>query len=38
MHRSPPGTFRTETGDEVDLVLERDDGQVIAVERILIFD
>ncbi len=26
------GHFRTETGDEVDLVLERDDGQVIAVE------
>ena len=27
-----PGHFRTEAGDEVDLVLERDDGQVIAVE------
>ena len=27
-----PGYFRTETGDEVDLVLERDDGQVIAFE------
>ena len=26
------GHFRTEAGDEVDLVLERDDGQVIAVE------
>jgi predicted AAA+ superfamily ATPase len=26
------GHFRTESGDEVDLVLERDDGQVIAVE------
>jgi uncharacterized protein len=26
------GHFRTETGDEVDLVLERDDGQVIAIE------
>ncbi len=26
------GYFRTETGDEVDLVLERDDGQVIAIE------
>jgi predicted AAA+ superfamily ATPase len=26
------GYFRTEAGDEVDLVLERDDGQVIAVE------
>jgi len=26
------GYFRTESGDEVDLVLERDDGQVIAVE------
>jgi uncharacterized protein len=24
------GYFRTERGDEVDLVLERDDGQVIA--------
>ena len=24
--------FRTEAGDEVDLVLERDDGQVIAIE------
>jgi predicted AAA+ superfamily ATPase len=27
-----PGYFRTEAGDEVDLVLERDDGQVIAFE------
>jgi predicted AAA+ superfamily ATPase len=26
------GHFRTEAGDEVDLVLERDDGQVIAIE------
>lgn len=26
------GHFRTEAGDEVDLVLERDDGQVIAFE------
>jgi uncharacterized protein len=26
------GYFRTEEGDEVDLVLERDDGQVIAFE------
>lgn len=26
------GYFRTESGDEVDLVLERDDGQVIAFE------
>jgi uncharacterized protein len=26
------GHFRTEAGEEVDLVLERDDGQVIAVE------
>lgn len=26
------GYFRTERGDEVDLVLERDDGQVIAFE------
>jgi predicted AAA+ superfamily ATPase len=26
------GYFRTEAGDEVDLVLERDDGQVIAFE------
>ncbi len=26
------GHFRTETGDEADLVLERDDGQVIAFE------
>jgi hypothetical protein len=26
------GYFRSESGDEVDLVLERDDGQVIAVE------
>jgi predicted AAA+ superfamily ATPase len=26
------GHFRTESGDEADLVLERDDGQVIAVE------
>jgi predicted AAA+ superfamily ATPase len=26
------GHFRTEVGDEVDLVLERDDGQVIAIE------
>lgn len=26
------GYFRTEAGDEVDLVLERDDGQVIALE------
>ena len=26
------GHFRTEVGDEVDLVLERDDGQVIAFE------
>jgi uncharacterized protein len=26
------GFFRTEAGDEVDLVLERDDGQVIAFE------
>jgi predicted AAA+ superfamily ATPase len=26
------GHFHTEAGDEVDLVLERDDGQVIAVE------
>ena len=26
------GHFRTEAGDEVDLVLERNDGQVIAVE------
>jgi predicted AAA+ superfamily ATPase len=26
------GHFRTDAGDEVDLVLERDDGQVIAVE------
>src|SRR5580658_7260947 len=26
------GHFRTESGDEVDLVLERDDGQVIAFE------
>src|SRR5260370_39501320 len=26
------GHFRTEAGDEVDLVLERDDGQVIAVQ------
>jgi uncharacterized protein len=26
------GHFRTEAGDEVDIVLERDDGQVIAVE------
>jgi hypothetical protein len=26
------GHFRTEAGDEVGLVLERDDGQVIAVE------
>lgn len=26
------GHFRTEAGDEVDLVLERDDGQVIGVE------
>ncbi|HEY2576595.1 MAG TPA: ATP-binding protein [Streptosporangiaceae bacterium] len=26
------GYFRTEVGDEVDLVLERDDGQVIALE------
>jgi uncharacterized protein len=26
------GHFRTEAGDEVDLVLERDDGQVVAVE------
>lgn len=26
------GHFRTETGDEVDLTLERDDGQVIAFE------
>jgi uncharacterized protein len=26
------GYFRTEVGDEVDLVLERDDGQVIAFE------
>ena len=26
------GHFRTEAGDEVDLVLERDDGQIIAVE------
>jgi hypothetical protein len=26
------GHFRTEAGDEVDLVLERDDGQAIAVE------
>src|SRR5207244_10150195 len=30
--RSPRGHFRTETGEEVDLVLERNDGQVIAVE------
>jgi uncharacterized protein len=26
------GYFRTESGDEVDLILERDDGQVIAFE------
>jgi uncharacterized protein len=26
------GYFRTESGDEVDLVLERDDGQMIAFE------
>jgi predicted AAA+ superfamily ATPase len=26
------GYFRTEAGDEVDLVLERDDGQVLAFE------
>jgi uncharacterized protein len=26
------GHFRTEAGDEVDLVLERDDGQVVGVE------
>lgn len=26
------GHFRTEAGDEVDLVLERDDGQVVAFE------
>jgi predicted AAA+ superfamily ATPase len=26
------GHFRTEAGDEVDLVIERDDGQVIAIE------
>lgn len=26
------GYFRTESGDEVDLVLERDDGQAIAFE------
>jgi uncharacterized protein len=26
------GHFRTEAGEEVDLVLERDDGQVIAIE------
>jgi len=26
------GHFRTEAGDEVDLILERDDGQVIAIE------
>ena len=26
------GHFRTEAGEEVDLVLERDDGQVIAVD------
>jgi uncharacterized protein len=26
------GHFRTEAGDEVDLVLERDDGQAIAIE------
>ena len=26
------GYFRTEAGDEVDLVLERDDGRVIAFE------
>jgi predicted AAA+ superfamily ATPase len=26
------GYFRTEAGEEVDLVLERDDGQVIAIE------
>jgi hypothetical protein len=26
------GYFRTESGDEVDLIIERDDGQVIAFE------
>jgi len=31
-HARRSGHFRTEAGDEVDLVLERDDGQVIAFE------